>query len=556
MTAAKTPKDVGALRKRWAGGAVYIGLGMDIWDQSSDDDSLLFRLRIGSSFEDTDLDTKFQIDKDGNVTATAFIGDGSQLTGISGGGGGGTIVNDGFAGSWDGDTTQGASRNALYDKFILVDASVTSEAGTRLAADNALDARLDAIEADYTTDTELTTALSSYVTTTTYNAFVTLVDQSHIAYTNATNTFTATQTTRSIAAASDSTYDIGTTGVRFANGYFDSLPGVDIQGGTCNTESFPPSSGLKIASCQYVADVCFAYSLSYQPVDADLITIASLTATTDNFMQAKSNAWASRTPTQVTADLIAMVGDTGTGGSKGLVPAPAAGDAAAGKFLKADGVWTVVGGSVSDTAYNAGTWDAVVDVAPSKNAVRDKFVSVDAAIAALVSDTAYDATTWNSVVDVAPSKNAVRDKFALVDAAIAALVIPVASDVALASSWNANTDVPTKNVVYDAVTPRSISFGAAAGANTTVYLTTYARFACTIDSIQNIQTTSGTISLAVKINGTNVTGLSAVAVTSSSQDVNASAANAVAIGDEITLVWSSNASAVDIRGTLLLTRTG
>lgn len=41
-----------------------------------------------------------------------------------------------------------------------------------------------------------------------------------------------------------------------------------------------------------------------QPLDADLTTIAGLTATSDNFLQAKSSAWASRTPTQVTADLI------------------------------------------------------------------------------------------------------------------------------------------------------------------------------------------------------------------------------------------------------------
>jgi hypothetical protein len=39
-----------------------------------------------------------------------------------------------------------------------------------------------------------------------------------------------------------------------------------------------------------------------------------------------------------------MVGDTGTGGLAGNVPAPAAGDAAAGKFLKADGSWQVAGG--------------------------------------------------------------------------------------------------------------------------------------------------------------------------------------------------------------------
>lgn len=78
---------------------------------------------------------------------------------------------------------------------------------------------------------------------------------------------------------------------------------------------------------------------SYQPLDSDLTTIAGLTATTDNFIQSKSSAWASRTPTQVTADLIAFTGDSGSGGVKGLVPAPAAGDAAASKFLKADGTW-------------------------------------------------------------------------------------------------------------------------------------------------------------------------------------------------------------------------
>lgn len=35
-----------------------------------------------------------------------------------------------------------------------------------------------------------------------------------------------------------------------------------------------------------------------------------------------------------------MTGDTGSGGAPGVVPAPAAGDAAAGKFLKADGTWS------------------------------------------------------------------------------------------------------------------------------------------------------------------------------------------------------------------------
>lgn len=41
----------------------------------------------------------------------------------------------------------------------------------------------------------------------------------------------------------------------------------------------------------------------YQPLDSDLTTIAGLTATTDNFIQSKSSAWASRTVAQVKTDL-------------------------------------------------------------------------------------------------------------------------------------------------------------------------------------------------------------------------------------------------------------
>ncbi len=55
------------------------------------------------------------------------------------------------------------------------------------------------------------------------------------------------------------------------------------------------------------------------------------------------------TSTQVTAMLNDFVGDSGTGGTKGLTPAPASGDSSAGKFLKADGTWSVPSGSGSGT---------------------------------------------------------------------------------------------------------------------------------------------------------------------------------------------------------------
>jgi hypothetical protein len=45
---------------------------------------------------------------------------------------------------------------------------------------------------------------------------------------------------------------------------------------------------------------------------------------------------------QITPD---VVGDAGAGGTKGLVPAPGAGDTAAGKYLKADATWSVPAGA-------------------------------------------------------------------------------------------------------------------------------------------------------------------------------------------------------------------
>lgn len=52
--------------------------------------------------------------------------------------------------------------------------------------------------------------------------------------------------------------------------------------------------------------------------------------------------------TQATAILNAFVGDSGSGGTKGLVPAPSAGDAAAAKYLGADGLWSGI--TVADDA--------------------------------------------------------------------------------------------------------------------------------------------------------------------------------------------------------------
>lgn len=61
------------------------------------------------------------------------------------------------------------------------------------------------------------------------------------------------------------------------------------------------------------------------------------------------------TATQATAALNGMVGDSGSGGTKGMVPAPGAGDAAGGKFLKADGTWATPSAKKFVTAQIAAT---------------------------------------------------------------------------------------------------------------------------------------------------------------------------------------------------------
>ena len=59
------------------------------------------------------------------------------------------------------------------------------------------------------------------------------------------------------------------------------------------------------------------------------------------------------TATQATALLNAFTGDSGSGGLKGLVPAPAAGDAAANKYLKANGTWATAGGGATGGGTDA-----------------------------------------------------------------------------------------------------------------------------------------------------------------------------------------------------------
>ena len=98
------------------------------------------------------------------------------------------------------------------------------------------------------------------------------------------------------------------------------------------------------------------------------VNFPDLSASTFSYFDANKNI-VSKTATESTALLNAMVGDSGSGGTKGLVPAPGAGDAATGKFLKADGTWATAGGGGGGSL----TW---VEGTPSPELLREANVDV------------------------------------------------------------------------------------------------------------------------------------------------------------------------------------
>jgi len=103
-----------------------------------------------------------------------------------------------------------------------------------------------------------------------------------------------------------------------------------------------------------------------QALDSDLTAIAGLSPTNDDVIQRKSGSWINRTLAQLLADLVAFVGDAGSGGTKGLVPAPATGDAT--KYLKGNGTWSTPAGS-GDVLGPATNTDSLV---PQWNGANSK----------------------------------------------------------------------------------------------------------------------------------------------------------------------------------------
>lgn len=112
---------------------------------------------------------------------------------------------------------------------------------------------------------------------------------------NAT-TFVGALTGNSSTATSAATL---TTARNIQGVSFNGSAAIDIINGT----GFVKATGTTLSYDNSTYLTTASAASTYQPLDADLTTIAGLTATTDNFMVGASSTWASRTPTQVKTSL-------------------------------------------------------------------------------------------------------------------------------------------------------------------------------------------------------------------------------------------------------------
>lgn len=139
--------------------------------------------------------------------------------------------------------------------------------------------------------------------------------------------------------------------------------------------------------------------------------LAGNTTTTRKFLTQTGDGAASAAPgwnTIAAADLPAMVGANGGAGTKGAVPAPAAGDAAAGKFLKADATWAVpAGGSLTVKEEDGNpSVSGVTEIKLTNGTLTDNGSgSVSVAIGAGSGSVAAD-TIWDAAGDLAVGSGA------------------------------------------------------------------------------------------------------------------------------------------------------
>lgn len=139
-----------------------------------------------------------------------------------------------------------------------------------------------------------------------------------------------------------------------ANGYAEldatgKVPSAQLPAYVDDVEEYASLAAFPVAGDSGKIYIAIDTNLTYRWSGSTYVTIASdlalgETSTTayrgDRGQIAYEHSQLSGNPHGVDKDNIdVMVGDSGSGGTKGLVPAPGAGDAADDKYLKADGTW-------------------------------------------------------------------------------------------------------------------------------------------------------------------------------------------------------------------------
>ena len=123
-----------------------------------------------------------------------------------------------------------------------------------------------------------------------------------------------------------------------------------------------------------------------------------------------------------------FTGDSGSGGSSGLVPAPAAGNAAANMFLSASGAWAVTPAGSGGSATNLGVSETTTTVSISSSTGSGATIPAATTSAAGVM-TAAQVGTLNSALQSAPVSSVVGQTGAVTAAQIAS-ALPAATTTA------------------------------------------------------------------------------------------------------------------------------
>lgn len=278
--------------------------------------------------------------------STLTIADGQTLT-VNGSA---TITNGTHSGTNTGDQT-----------------SVSGNAGTATALQTAR--TINGVSFDGTANITVTAAagtltgatLASGVTTSSLTSFgssptlvtpnigaATATSVNKVAFTAPTTSATLTIADGKTLTASNTLTFTGTDGSSLAIGTGGTLGTLAFQSGTFSGTHSGTSSGTNTGdqTITLTGDVTGTGTGSFAATIANsAVTLAKMAnMATASFLgrnTAGSGAPEVLSATTATGILNAMVGDSGSGGTKGLAPAPSAGDAAAGKFLKADGTYQV-----------------------------------------------------------------------------------------------------------------------------------------------------------------------------------------------------------------------